>query len=173
MRKTSLLFDFFFGSIGCASGLIAVVTVASLQANAELPPEFAFNIGSNQIPGGISPAALGVDSQGKVYISSLSSIVKVDQDGTFLGHWGTQGTGPGQFSYAGQMAVDRVDHLYVMDQYNSRVEEFSTNGDFITAWGSAGSGVGQFDQPGGLAVSSSGRVYVADVFKFLIPMALF
>lgn len=142
----------------------------AFKAVCEPAPQFAFSIGSNQIPSGIWPTALGADSAGKIYISSLWNVIKIDTNGTVLTAWGTQGAGPGQFSYAGQPAFDDSGHVYVLDGYNSRVEQFDTNGNFIRTWGSYGSGPGQFDQPEGLAVSRSGRVYVSDSLNFRIQV---
>lgn len=152
--------------------LIRIVCCALVpfMARADALPAFAFSISSNQIPGGIWPLAVGSDEASKIYISSLSSMIQTDTNGTLLHRWGGQGAGPGQFSYAGQMAFDGAGHFFVLDSYNYRVEEFDTNGTFITAWGSQGSGPGQFDGPDGLAVSRSGRIYVSDSINFRIQV---
>lgn len=147
-----------------------MVIISSVSAFADPAPQFAFSIGSNQIPGGIWPTAVGADSEGKVYIASLWNMFKVDANGSLLSGWGTQGTGPGQFSYAGPMAFDSSGHIFILDSYNDRVEEFDTNGTFMTAWGSYGTRPGQFDQPDGLAVSRSGRIYVSDSINFRIQV---
>lgn len=139
-------------------------------SRAEAPPQFAFSTGSNQIPAGIWPAAAGVDFNGKVYISSRWNVIKLDTNGAFLNQWGTQGAGPGQFSYAGKLAFDRAGHVYVIDDYNDRIEEFDTNGTFITTWGSTGTQPGQFQQPQGLAVSPAGRIYVTDSLNFRVQV---
>src|SRR5579862_2140167 len=146
------------------------IFISSISALADLAPQFAFSIGSNQIPAGISPSAVGVDPAGKVYISSLWNLIKVDTNGSVLGGWGAQGTGPGQFSYAGASAFDSSGHVFVLDSYNNRVEEFDTKGTFMTAWGSYGTNRTQFNQPDGLAVSRSGRIYVSDPFNYRIEV---
>ncbi len=79
--------------------------------------------------------------------------------------WGTFGSGPGQFSYPYGIAVSPSGAVYVSDQYNYRIQKFSSNGDFLTAWGSQGSGPGQFHLTIGLAVDSHGNVYVSDYYN--------
>ena len=51
----------------------------------------------------------------------------------------------------------------MVDEENSRIQEFTNTGTFIRKWGCPGSENGQFDFPdGGVAVDGSGNVYVAD-----------
>jgi DNA-binding beta-propeller fold protein YncE len=63
--------------------------------------------------------------------------------------------------------------VYVTDNFNNRVQKFTSTGGFVTAWGGSGSGPGQFDGPEGVAVDASGNVFVADgehrVQKFACP----
>ncbi len=103
---------------------------------AETPPTFAFSIGSNQVSLPFYPQELGVDFNGKLYVSSQWHELKFDTNGALLSSWGQAGTGPGKFSYAGQAAFDHSDHVFIVDGYNARVQEFGTNGNFIMSWGS-------------------------------------
>ena len=128
-------------------------------------PQFAFSINSSQIPGGIFPGSLGADAAGNVYVSSLSTVVKLAPNGAALIRWGTQGTGPGQFSYPGPIAFDHQTNVYVVDSNNNHIEKFDKNGNFLAAWGSSGTAHGQFDYPDGIALDSSDHVYVADMFN--------
>jgi len=48
------------------------------------------------------------------------------------------------------------------DQFNFRIQEFTSNGTFVTAWGTKGEGDGQFLHPHVPAVDSEGNVYVSD-----------
>ena len=101
-----------------------------------------------------------------------------------VGVFGSSGTGDGQFANAYGTAVNTSSgDVYVVDQFNHRVERFDAAGSFHDAfgWGVAdgkeeaevcssnclaglqGAGIGQFDTPSGLAVDQSdGSVYVAD-----------
>ena len=85
-------------------------------------------------------------------------------------HWGSAGTGNGQFSFFGLggsdgIAVGTDGSLYVTDTLNNRVQNLSPTGTFIAKWGSLGAGKGQFDNPNSVAVDSGGSVYVTDGFN--------
>lgn len=82
---------------------------------------------------------------------------------TFVTAWGSEGTGPGQFSWPRDIAVDDARGLvYVTDGLGDRVNVFDKNGSYIRSWGSTGTGPGQFLNPVGVAVDRSGNVYVGD-----------
>jgi sugar lactone lactonase YvrE len=101
------------------------------------------------------------------------------------------GSGAGQCEIPRGIGTDpTTGHLYVADQANDRIEEFTAWGEFVKAWGwgvrdgsaelqtcgpqatppSAtcfeerlrGPGTGQFNTPQGVAVDSVGEVYVVD-----------
>jgi hypothetical protein len=100
--------------------------------------------------------------------------------------FGEAGTGAGQFSTpAGVAANESTGHLYVVDSFNQRVQEFDVFGTFVRAWGwgvqtgapafeicnapgpclagSAGPGAGQLANPQGIAVDQGdGSVYVTN-----------
>lgn len=100
--------------------------------------------------------------------------------GTYLGKWGSAGSGDGQFSTPQGLCVDRdADRVYVADMGNHRLQLFSLSGTFISWWGKdttmgvgvhspgtatqpvSGSGDGEFKWPWDVAVDSS-FVYVVD-----------
>jgi len=80
----------------------------------------------------------------------------------FVTKWGSQGSGDGQFNWPEGVAVDSSGYVYVADEWNNRIQKFTSSGGFVTKWGNYGSGDGQFYKPRGVAVDSSGYVYVAD-----------
>jgi len=82
--------------------------------------------------------------------------------GTFLGAWGSQGTGDGQFDRPRGVAVAPDGTVYVADSRNSRIQRFSATGTFLGTWGSPGGGDGQFIEPEGIAVAPDGTVYTVD-----------
>jgi len=114
------------------------------------------------------PNAVGIDSLDNVYVtdSGNSRVEKFDINGNFILAWGSAGTGPGQFSLSGSgsggMGVDSLNHLFISDAGNNRVQEFDNIGGFIRQFGSVGSGNGQFRSPQGIAIDPLRNLYVAD-----------
>ena len=70
----------------------------------------------------------------------------------------SSGSGNGQFSNPGQVAVDSSGNVYVADAANNRVQKFTSDGVFITSWGG-------FFNPIGVAVDNSGNVCVLDSYN--------
>ena len=101
------------------------------------------------------PLFLALGSQDQLYIqdTTVHRIVTLDQDGTVLRTWGSQGSGPGQFqfreadTYVGGIAIDGRGAVYVSDG-SHRIQVFSAAGRFRASWGSHGRGAGQLDHPG-------------------------
>ena len=96
---------------------------------------------------------------------------------------GIGGSGAGQLDVPTSVATDPSGDVYVADDFNNRIDEFSAAGAFIKAygWGVSdgasqfetctttcqagiqGGGAGQLFIPWGVATDSSGDVYVADL----------
>ena len=85
--------------------------------------------------------------------------------GAELAHWGSDGSGPGQFNMAQGVAVDASGRVYVTDTYNHRVQVFDNDGAFLLQWGSYGSAPGQFYRPMGIGIAADGRIYVGDTWN--------
>ncbi|HTU85922.1 MAG TPA: hypothetical protein VMF57_10130 [Solirubrobacteraceae bacterium] len=95
---------------------------------------------------------------------------------------GYPGAAAGEFQTPNEVATDSSGDVYVSDNENSRIDEFSADGAFIKAYGwgvsdgaskfetctstcqagIAGGGAGQLDVPTGVATNSAGDVYVSD-----------
>lgn len=91
-------------------------------------------------------------------------------DGSFVGTFGSSGTGDGQFNfqrtacadcYAGAIAFAPDGSFFVADDGNNRIQKFDAQHHFVKAWGSFGSGDGQFADANGI-VTDGKLVYVAD-----------
>lgn len=141
---------------------------------------FLLEFGGNGV--GVSkyqyPSYVSVNSAGRVFVSDQweHNVVGVSPTGSELFQFGTNGTGTGQFRQPrGQDVCDEIscgtkrDWLYVVDNYNARVQVWDTTTTPPTyrfAFGSRGTGVGQFGtNPDirGLAIDdASGSVYVVD-----------
>jgi DNA-binding beta-propeller fold protein YncE len=56
-----------------------------------------------------------------------------DDYGRFITAWGSPGSANGEFKYPEGITVDKLEHIYVVDRGNDRIEKFDSNGRFITA----------------------------------------
>src|SRR5204862_6504211 len=82
-----------------------------------------------------------------------------DANGTFLGSWGSAGSGDGQFSAPRGIAVS-TQGAYVTD--STRVEKFTTDGAFVDSLTGASSGDSSFGSDAwGIAISPTGAIYVS------------
>ena len=109
---------------------------------------------------------------------ALTGVFLIDQ-------FGTTGFGDGEFNFPRNIATNAAQHVYVVDSYGERIEEFDTTGTFVKmiGWGVAtganafeictsgcqvgiaGEGAGQFSFSGvggTLAFDTSGHLYVGD-----------
>jgi hypothetical protein len=97
--------------------------------------------GSFQYPAGIAA------HDGYVYVvdRTLARVSKYTESGTYIMHWGSYGTGNGQFNSPTCIVYSpSTDTLLVADTGNKRIQEFSLTGEHLRNYGSAGAGVGQF-----------------------------
>jgi sugar lactone lactonase YvrE len=93
-------------------------------------------------------------------------------DGELLEHWGTPGTGDGQFAFKvdAENAQSRVAFrpdggFYVVDTQNRRIQQFAPDRSFVRSWGEFGTGDGQFVKPLELLVAADGTVSVIDTAR--------
>jgi streptogramin lyase len=174
--------------------LLALLLVAASSAPASPPPLFLgkwgtfCDTGTSGVDGCDGqfnyPYGMTVGASGNVYVADTGNdrIQKFDSTGTFLGKWGTYGTGDGQFHDPESVAVHLSGDVYVTDTFNYRIQKFDSNGTLLLMWGWGvddgsgefqtctsdcqkgiiGSGDGQLDDPYGVAVDASGNVYVAE-----------
>lgn len=75
-------------------------------------------------------------------------------------------TDPGKLTSTYQMAIDRFNHLYVLDSHTMggkyNVQKFDTDGNYIDRFGGYGTENGQFKASVGIALDPSGNVFVSD-----------
>jgi len=90
------------------------------------------------------------------------NVIMVSPEGAYLGAFGMQGSGPGQFNFPTNIARAPDGRLYVTDTMNFRVQTFDAEGRFLGTFGKLGDGAGDFDKPKGVALDSAGHVYVVE-----------
>jgi sugar lactone lactonase YvrE len=90
------------------------------------------------------------------------NVFMVSPEGAYLGAFGMQGNGPGQFNFPTNIARGPDGRLYVTDTMNFRVQVFNAEGGFLGAFGRLGDGAGDFDKPKGVALDSAGHIYVVE-----------
>ena len=89
-----------------------------------------------------------IDSKGDFWVLNKSSdvVTAYNEEGKELRHFGSEGSGQGQFKEPAALTVSAEGTVWVMDAGNSRVEEFNENGEYIGQFGSYG--IGEHDEGG-------------------------
>jgi len=89
-------------------------------------------------------------------------------DGGFKRSVGKSGSGEGEMSAPGGVAVANNGDLFVADFYNQRVQQLRADGTFVRQWGKTKQiGVlgGKFNYPTDVALSQNGTLFIADGYN--------
>ena len=161
-------------SISCPEGYCDPLTITLVAWDPEDDPitctwsatggSLSSNTGCGSVTWAV-PVSPG-DKLGNVYVTDSSNprIQRFTSTGDFIKKWGSQGSGDGQFSGPGPVAVDLLGNVYVVDfvsDVGPRIQKFTSTGTYVTQWGSYGFADGQFQTINGIAIDNS-YVYVAD-----------
>jgi tripartite motif-containing protein 71 len=131
---------------------------------------------------------LAVDPSDNVYAtdSDLNRVSKFDSTGAHLTDWGQANSGTGHqalghlrgpvgIAYSGGDGGSTPASVFVVDEFNQRVQQFTPTGGNVDEFGSQGSSNGQFTDPFGVATgnqtggtSPGTNVYVSDKSTNLI-----
>ena len=116
------------------------------------------------------PAHLGCiafDSHGDLYAWAsfgVNQLWEFSPEGNLIRTIGRYGSGPGQLNSVDDVAIGKDGTVYVADQGNHRVAEFSPDGKWLGVLGSGktGNGEGDIANPTDVAVDRQGDIVVAD-----------
>jgi YD repeat-containing protein len=120
---------------------------------------------NNTSPALNKPTDMAVDfKSGHVWVveTGASRLDEYSSSGEYLGSFGSEGTGNGQFKEPHGVAVDSSGDVWVADTRNNRVQELSPAGEYIAKFGTEGSGNGQFKLPWDVSFDLSGNLWIAD-----------
>jgi len=130
-----------------------------------LDGELLMTLGERGVSGNDSthfnrPTDVAVAEDGTVFISDgyrNSRVMQFSPDGLFLGQWGVNGKGVGEFDVPHGLSMDNKGRIYVADRENDRVQIFNQAGDFLGQWKSDAIG-----RPYGISVAPNNIVLIAD-----------
>lgn len=112
------------------------------------------------------PIGIAVAPSGDVLVTDARlRVVRFNAAGEFLGEWGNEGDGPGEFRNPVGVAVDSDGAVYVSDYELDRIQQFTATGEFLLQLSRSGSGPGEFNSPAGLTFDDTGALYVADFYN--------
>ena len=75
----------------------------------------------------------------------------------------------GQFNNPLGVAVDKYNHIFVVDNSNSRIQKFDSNGHFLLGWGGYGAAPGQTIYPHSIVIQED-TVFVTEDINFRIQL---
>jgi sugar lactone lactonase YvrE len=88
------------------------------------------------------PTDVAWDRAGNIYVAdgigTTNRVAKFDKDGRFIKHWGSTGTGRGEFNGVKALAVDAQGNVFVADAGNKRIQVFDSEGAFKSEFGNVG-----------------------------------
>lgn len=112
------------------------------------------------------PRAAVFNQRGEVYVCEYTLSERVQyftaHGEKCLGAFGKLGDGPGEFSRAEGLGIDRAGNIYVADSCNHRIQIFDSKGKFLRMYGHAGSGLGELSYPYDVQVDPSGLQFVCE-----------
>ena len=157
--------------------------ITTLAGNGEL------GFGGDNIPatsaGFIRPLGVAVDATGRVYIADTQNnrVRRIDLNGIITtvagnGAYGFSGDGGpavnAPLGYPVNVAIDKDDNLYIVDENNSSIRKVGVDGIIHTVAGNGTAGFSgdggpatsaQLQYPSAVAVDNSGNLYIADCYN--------
>ena len=104
------------------------------------------------------PTDIAFGSEGRFYVSDgygNRRVAYFDRKYRFLGQWGSEGEGRGQFVLPHAITTDNDGLVYVADRTKWRIQIFSPDGAFLRQWTHIG-------KPYGIVCAPDGYLYICD-----------
>ena len=101
------------------------------------------------------PVGIAIEKDGNILVndSHYHRILRYTADGSkILASWGSEGAGPGQFTFGRDVIVDSEGYVYAGDYGggNDRILKFTPDGQLVLEWGGCGEAPGKFQRPQGM-----------------------
>ena len=119
-----------------------------------------------------APTAIAVGPDNRLYVTDLGDTIKVyGTDGSFVRSAGESGSGPGQFNFPRDLALDADGNVYVADTDNDRLQKLDA--DLQPVWALIDNLLGRFVAPVGIAYSAQQGILVSDTVGDQARIAFF
>lgn len=118
------------------------------------------------------PVGISVGPDGNVYVpdTHYHEVMVYTPEGELLRHWGSEGTGPGQFIFVTDIAFDAKGNIFVSEYGdNDRIQVFSPDAKLLYQIGSFGTEPGTFMRPQSMLIEGD-TLYVADACNHRIQV---
>ena len=123
-------------------------------------PSFLFSVYGSGINGGLKKPMGVTMVNNKIFITdTMNKRVQIfDYSGNYLGLFGKEGKGDGQFEFPYGIVGDGKGQLYIADLLNDKIGIYDEKGKFLRNF----SGSKDLKKPGGITIAG-GKLYVADI----------
>jgi secreted PhoX family phosphatase len=126
--------------------------------------------GSSNGQFGSTIQGIAIDASGNIWVTDYNNnrVEEFSSTGIYESQLGctsgacSAGSSNGQFNSPWGITIDASGNIWVADQINNRVQEFSATGTYESQFGSYGSSTGQFSYPANIAIDASGNIWVVD-----------
>ena len=119
-------------------------------------------------------AGIKLDDNGTLFLVDRFSVMCLENDGSFKWragknatetNYGSSGSGDGEFHYARDLAIGPDGKLYILDNYNSRIQVLDKNGNYLRQFGKKvgdTAAPGDLSRPDQVTINRDGVVIVRD-----------
>ena len=111
------------------------------------------------------PVGLTEHPDGRIFVADTHyyRVLIFDREGKLLDRFGEEGTGPGQFQWPTDVAVDREGFIYVSEYNgNDRITKWSPDLEYLAAFGDDEIDGRRLSRPAGIDIDAGQTLWVAD-----------